>query len=268
MANTRYENYVLSNRLEDQLATHLNLLDFVTINNELTATAGMIVKVNTYSATGEAQVVAEREGNTESIEMSYTPKEYTVKTTQARFIYTDEDEMIDPFLVDGGIKNLSVALTNKLTEQVMTEFGKATLAVNYSSAPTFNDFVDALAMMNHADDATGSESNNHGVFALLNRKSKAMLQKGMKDELKYVEDYIRQGYIGHIAGVPIRVCDVIPEGQIIIATREAVTYFRKKGVETEQERDMNRRINTIYGRMVGFPALTDAGKIVLIKPAA
>lgn len=268
MPNTRYENFVLSNRLEDQLSTHLNLLDFVTINNELTATAGTIVKVNTYSATGKAQVVAEREGNTETIAMSYTTKEYTVKTTQARFEYTDEDEMTDPFLVDGGIKNLSVALTNKLTEQVMAEYGKATLSVNYSTSPTFNDFVDGLSKLNFVDDAAGSESNSPGVFALLNRKSKAMLQKGMKDELKYVEDYIRQGYIGHIAGVPIRVCDVIPEGQIVIATREAVTYFRKKGTETEQERDKNRRINTIYGRMVGFPALTDAGKIVLLKPSA
>ena len=266
MPNTRYENYVLTNRLTDQLETRMNMLDYVTVNNDLTATAGMTVKVNTYSATGTAEKLEEGEGNTQSIEMSYTSKEYKVGTTQARFIYTDEDEMTDPYLVDGGVRNISVALTNSVSDDVIAEFGKTSLKVRYSGTPKFDDFVDALAMMTKPDDAAGSEDAPE-AFALLNRKSKAMIQKSMKDDLKYVEDYARQGYIGHVAGVPARINDTVPDGKIIIATREAVTYFRKKAAETEQERDGNARKNTIYGRVVGFAALTDEGKCVILQPA-
>lgn len=266
MPNQRYENFVLSNRLTDQLETRMNMLDFATVNNDLTANAGMTIKINTYSATGEAEKVAEGEGNTQSIEMSYTPKEYVVETTQARFIYTDEDEMTDPFLVDGGVRNLSVAITNSVTNDVIGEFGKATLKVNYSGSPTFDNFVDALSMMTHPDNAAGSE-DGPDAFALVNRKMKAKLQKSLKDDLKYVEGYVRQGYIGHIAGVPIRVNDAVPDDKVIIATREAVTYYRKKSAETEQDREKNTRTNILYGRLVGVTALTDEGKAVLLEPA-
>lgn len=266
MPHTRYENFVLENRLTDQLETRMNMLDFVTVNDQLASEAGMTVKVNTYSAAGAAEKLGEGEGNSQEIEMSYTAKEYKVGTTQAKFIYTDEAEMADPFLVDGGVRNLSVAITNSVTNDVIAEFSKSTKVVNYSGAPKFDDFVDALALMTRADDASGSE-NIPETFALVNHKSKALLQKGVKDDLKYVEDFARQGYIGHVAGVAIRVNDAVPEGWVIIATKEAVTYFRKKAATTEQERDGDRRKNTLYGRLVGFAALTDEGKCAILKPA-
>lgn len=266
MPHTRYENFVLENRLTDQLETRMDMLDYVTVNDQLASEAGMTVKVNTYSATGAAEKLGEGEGNSQEIEMSYAAKEYKVGTTQAKFVYTDEAEMTDPFLVDGGIRNLSVAITNSVTNDVIAEFGKTSKIVNYSGAPKFDDFVDALAMMTHSGNAAGSEDALE-AFALVNRKSKALLQKGLKDDLKYVEDYARQGYIGHVAGVAIRVNDAVPEGQVIIATKEAVTYFRKKAATTETERDGDHRKNTLYGRLVGFAALTDEGKCVLLKPA-
>ena len=132
MANTRYENFVLENQLKDQLETRLNLLNFATINSSLQAQAGMTVKVNVYSATGVAEVVTEGNGNTQSIEMSYQQKPYVVGTTQARFIYTDEDEMTDPFLVESGIRNLSVAISNKITDAVIAAFESTPNSYTYS----------------------------------------------------------------------------------------------------------------------------------------
>jgi hypothetical protein len=266
MPNTRFENYVLENRLSDQLETRMNMLDYVTVNDQLATEAGMTVKVHAYVATGAAEKLEEGEGNSQSVEMSYSTKEYKVGTTQAHFVYTDEDEMADPFLVDGGVRNLSVAITNSVTNDVIAEFGKASLVVYYSGAPKFDDFVDALGMLTVSDNAAGSEDEPE-TFALVNRKSKALVQKGLKDDLKYVEDYARQGYIGHVAGVAIRVNDAVPEGWVIIATKEAVTYFRKKAATTEQEREGNTRKNTLYGRLVGFAALTDEGKCAILKPA-
>lgn len=264
MANTRYPNFVLENKLKDQLATSLSLLDYVTIDDSLTQEAGQIKKVNVYSATGAAEKVAEGEGNTQSIVMSYTTKTYTVGTVQARFVYTDEDEMTDPYLVDGGMKNLSIALTNSITEDVMAEFDKATNKVEYAAASgvTYASFVDAIALLNKEDD------ENAGIFALCSPNMKAMLRKNLKDELKYVEDHVRTGYIGTVCGVPVRISKAITDGEVVIGTRKAVTYFRKKSVETEQAREENTRTNTIYGRLVGVAALTDENEIALIKQSA
>jgi len=46
--------------------------------------------------------------------------------------------------------------------------------------------------------------------------------------------------------------------------RDAVTLFNKKGVEVEQERDANTRLNEIYSRKYYLAALTDATKVVKI----
>lgn len=265
MANTRYENFVIENQLKDQLATRMNLLNWATVNDRLQAEAGMKVKVKVYSATGAAETVAEGQGNTQSIEMSHADADYTVGTTQARFVYTDEDEMADPYLVEGGIRNLSDAITNAVNNDIIAEFGKAGRAVGYTGAPSFSGLVDAIALVDVKDDAAGGQDQERSLFGLCNRNTKAALQKALKDDLKYVEAFVRTGYIGTVAGVNLYICDAVPDDTLYIATREAVTYFRKKNVETENERVPNTRTNNLYGRVVGFAALTDDTKAVIYE---
>ena len=57
-------------------------------------------------------------------------------------------------------------------------------------------------------------------------------------------------------------------GTIVVATRQAVTLFNKKGVEVEQERDGDIRQNTIFSRKYYLAALTDATKAVKIVVSA
>lgn len=265
--HTRYDNFVLTNQLKDQLATRMNMLNYATVDDSLTANAGMKVKVHKYSASGAAEVVAEGADNTGAITMSYDEAEYTVQTTQAKFVYTDEAQMTDPFLVEGGIRNLSDAITNKVNADIIAELEKADDAhiVQYSTAPAFGDFVDAIATLDIKDTATGAEPEGGELFALCNKGMRAKLQKSLKDDLKYVEAYIRTGYIGTVAGVNLYYCDAISDDVVVIANRKAVTYFRKKAVETEQKREAGIRTNTLYGRIVGFAALTDATKAALIR---
>jgi hypothetical protein len=260
MANKRYENFVLENKLKDQLETKLSMLDYVTVDDSLVESAGMTKKVNVYKASGAAQDVAEGEGNTESIEMSYTPAEYKVGTTQARFVYTDEDAMTDPYVVEAGTSKLAESLVNAMSKKVNDEYWHATEYISASSID-FSTFVDAIAKFNKEGD------NELSLFALCNPSMKAALRKALKDDLKYVEDFTRTGYIGHVAGVPIIGDKLVPDNSVIIATKEAVTYFRKKNVETEQDRDQNTRKNILYGRQVGVVAFTDATQCVIIAPA-
>ena len=266
--NTRYDNFVLQNQLKDQLTTRMNLLNYATVDDSLAAEAGMIVKIHKYEASGAAEVVSEGSDNSGAITMGYSEVAYTVQTTQAKFVYTDEAQMTDPFLVEGGIRNMADALTNAVNAAIIAQLETVDDAhtVNWSSAVTFADIVDAIGKLAIKDQATGAEDlGSAGLFALVNRKMRGKLQKALKDDLKYVEAFIRTGYIGTVAGVNFYVSDAVSDDTIIIASREAVTYFRKKGVETEQKREPGTRTNTLYGRLVGFAAQTDATKVAKVR---
>lgn len=265
--HVRYDNFVLENQLKDQLATRLNLLSYATVDDGLAAAAGMKVKVHKYQASGAAEVVAEGADNSGAITMSYDEAEYTVQTTQAKFVYTDEAQMTDPFLVEGGIRNLSDAITNQVNADIIAQLENADDAhtVCWTTAPTFDNIVDAIATLDIKDAANGAEQPGGELFALCNKAMRAKLQKALKDDLKYVEAFIRTGYIGTVAGVNLYVCDDISADTLVIGSREAVTYYRKKAVETEQKREPGTRTNTLYGRLVGFAALTDATKVAKVR---
>lgn len=53
MAHTIYDNFYLSNEVEDQFNSHLDLQQFCTVDNSLVGTAGMKRKINVYKATKE-----------------------------------------------------------------------------------------------------------------------------------------------------------------------------------------------------------------------
>lgn len=56
--------------------------------------------------------------------------------------------------------------------------------------------------------------------------------------------------------------DIVPQGKVFLATREAVTAFIKKGVEVERDREPNTRKNDLYIRKVMVIALTNADKCI------
>ena len=94
------------------------------------------------------------------------------------------------------------------------------------------------------------------------------VRAALKDDLKYVEAFAKNGYVGTVGGVNVHTKKDATQGTIVIATKEAVTMFVKKGTEVEQERDANIRKNTVYSRKYGIFALTDATQAVkLVKGA-
>lgn len=261
MAHTIYQNFVLENKLEDLLTTHIDMNQFATQDTSLVEEAGMTKKINQYTSTGNVEDLAMGAGNTQEIEVSFTQVPYTVGVTQGRFAYYDEQEMTDPMVVDAGLYGLATRMTNDLTAKIIAEFDKATLTYDASATGlTFNAIVDAIAKFPHED-------AEDGLFILINRADLAGLRKNLKDELKYVEAFARTGYIGSVCGVPVYVSDAVPAKKAFLATKEAVTVFTKKGSETEQERDANIRKNTVYARKVMLVALTDATRVVEIATA-
>ena len=255
MANQVYENFYLSNEVEDQFNSHLDLTQFCTVDKTLQGTAGMKRVINVYSATNGTEKLAKGAGNTKSISVSFAPKEYEILMAQNRFDYYDEEAMTDPNIVPVGMKHAGTDLYNTANADIYAEYAKATL----STAPTafdFAAFVDASAKLGleNIEDVT--------LFGFVHPDDMAAVRKALKDDLKYVEAYAKNGYVGTVAGINLYGKADATAGTIIVATKDAVTLFVKTGVETEQERDGNTRQNSIFNRKYYLAALTDATKAV------
>lgn len=261
MANTVYENFFLSNTVEDQFNSHLDLQRFCVVDDTLTGTAGMKRVIHTYRATDGTEKLTIGQGNSKSIEVSYTPVEYEIALAQNNFKWFDEHAMTDPMLVPVGMKHIGTDMWNTVQADIYGEFAKTGVQVE-AAAFNFDAFVDASAALN-LENVEGME-----IFAFVAPADKAKIRKALKDELKYVESYARQGYIGSVAGINLYDKADATEGEIVVAIRGAVTIFNKKGVETEQEREPNTRQNTAYSRKYYVVALTDESKAVKIKLTA
>lgn len=262
MAHTIYDNFFLSNEVEDQFNSHLDLMQFCTIDNSLVGTAGMLRKVNVYRATDGTEKLAMGVGNSKSIEVGYTEKEYRILLAQNRFQYFDEQAMTDPNLVPVGMKHAGTDMFNTVNADIFAEFGKTKLSVPVA-AFDFAAFVDGAAKLNL--------ENLEGVsiFGFVCPADMGKVRKALKDDLKYVEAFAKSGYVGTVAGISLYTKADATEGEIIIGTKEAVTLFNKKGVEVEQitvdkrsEEAANIRQNTVFSRKYYLAALTDETKAV------
>ena len=265
MAHTIYDNFYLSNEVEDQYNSHLDLQQFCTVDNTLEGTPGMKRKINVYSATGGTQKLGIGEGNTKSIEVSYIDKEYEILMAQNRFEYYDEQAMIDPMLVPVGTRHMGTDLFNTVNAEIFAEFNKATIVTNPTKFD-FAAFVDAQSALNleNLEDVS--------IFGFVAPSDMGEIRKTLKDDLKYVEAFSKNGYVGTVAGINLYTKKDAVKGTIIIATKEAVTLFNKKGTEVEQpprgSDDANIRKNTILSRKYYLAALTDTTKVVKMTTAS
>ena len=257
MANQVYDNVVLANKIEDILTTAVDLTSYMTVDTSMTQEAGMKKKINTYKATGDVETLTMGNGNTGDIEVSFATKEYNVETVQGRFQYYDEQAMTDPMVVQAGLEGIAKTMINDFTAKAVAEFDKATLTVQRTGF-AFTDIVDAIAKLN--------TENEDGLFILVGVADLAKFRKELADDLKYSEGFVRTGYVGSVCGVPVIVTKAITNGNIYLASKEAVTLFIKKDTEVEQERDANVRNNKVYIRKVAVVALTDENKVVKLTP--
>lgn len=258
MGNVIFNDQVIEKKYDSVLSTKLDMQRFLTVDRQLAENSGMIKKIVRKTVTGSVEDLAMTEGNEGYIEVGTSTKDYEVGVTQGRFAYYDEEAMRDDKVVDAGITGLAETMVNDFTSKAVAEWNKASM-IQFSASWTFANIVDAIAMMN----LEGEE----GLFILINPAQQAAFRKNLKDDLKYVEAFVRVGYIGSVCGAPVYVSKAIPAGKAFLATKEAVTLFLKKGVERELDRDPNTRKSTEYIRKVALVALTDETKVVKLSAA-
>ena len=262
MANTVYANKVIEAKAKDLLTTAVNTRNLMTIDDSLTQEAGMTKTINVYTYSGEAEELAAGVGNTASKRgnISYTGTDYTVKMVQQAFDYTDEDFMKDNTIVDNMLKGANQVMINKMTSDFLTECAKATLKQTFTkgSAIGYDTIVDAISKLNLEDESE--------VFIVIPNAWKASLRKDQDYKSARMGEVIYNGQVGTICGIPVIASKALTD-KAYVMTKEAVKLFMKKDVEVEQDRDKDKRINSVYLRTAYISALVDATKICEISEA-
>ena len=250
-----YDNFVLAEKILSILSTKMDINRYMTIDNSLTETAGMVKKIHKYVGSGNVQDLARGEGNTEYLNADFTEEEYRVSRTQGAIRYFDDDEMTDPVLIETKVKTLSESMVNDWTAKAIVEFGKTSNQAVFTDYKLAN-WADAIAVY------ANKYESQEGLFFLAAMDLVPTIRKALGDQLMYVESYIRTGAIGSILGVPIYTSKAVPSGLMFMATKDAVTAFMKKGVNVEQKRDPNTKENMIFASRYAVIALTDESKCV------
>ena len=238
----------------------------MTIDTSLTQNAGMVKTINTYTYTGAAEEVAAGSGNSTRGSIAYVGKDYTVKMVQQAFDYLDEDFMKDPVIVDFGIKGATSVMTNDMTSKfyaaLATKNGASELVKGITFAKgkglSYDVIVDAISELNLEDESK--------VFVVIPNAWKADLRKDADYKSARQGEVIYNGQVGTICGIPVVATKALTD-KAYVMTNEAVTLFLKKDVEVEQDRDADKRKNSVYLRDCYVCALTDATKACKITEA-
>ena len=257
--NKIVDRKVIEDRIKDILETSLDTVQLMTVDADLEQNAGMVKHINTYEYEGAVEAVAEGATNTVRGKVTFTEKEYRVGVKQQVFDYTDEQYMKDPMVVEVGAKGMSTEMKNDMNNDYFVEIDKTTTLHEHTGSFSYDVVVDAIEKMNLEDET--------GLFLLIGNDSKAEIRKDDDFKASKMGEILYTGQIGDISGVPVIVSKKVPEGTKYLATKEAVTLFTKKDVETESDRDKEHRINTEIARRVCLVALTDSTKAVKITKA-
>ena len=264
--NTVYPNKVIEAKAKDILTTQINARSMMTIDTSLTQNAGMVRTINTYTYTGSAEEVSAGSGNSTRGSISYVGNDYTVKMVQQAFDYLDEDFMKDPVIVDYGIKGATSVMTNKMTSDfysaLATKSGATELVKGITFAKgkalSYDVIVDAISELNLEDESK--------IFIVIPNAWKASLRKDADYKSAQMGEVIYNGQVGTICGIPVIATKALTN-KAYVMTNEAVTLFLKKDVEVEQDRDADKRKNSVYLRDCYVCALTDATKACKITEA-
>lgn len=256
-----YDNEVLSTKIKNALNTALNLQNFATVDYSLTAAPGMQIKVRTYTPSGEAERLAMGQANTTYVGADFVEADYRVNTLQATAKYFDEQGMADPTAIDTTINQIPTAITNSLNQEVIDEMDKTTTTVTWT--PTVASVLEALAEFPEDEVLTASNK-----FLLVNNKDYLALIKDAIAKSMYVKDNTNTSGLGSVAGVPVYVSKLVPDGKAFLGDKTAVTIYMKKGYGVETDRDIEKRAVTMVANTVNVVALTDAKHMIKLTKGA
>ena len=176
--------------------------------------------------------------------------------------------MKDSTIVDNMLKGANQKMVNKMT----ADFLAALSAKNASQQElvkgvtftkggslSYDVIVDAISELNQEDESK--------IFIIIPNKWKAALRKDSDYKSAQLGQVIYNGQVGTICGIPVIATKALTD-KAYVMTAEAVKLFMKKDVNVEQDRDPDKRKNSVYLRMTYVVALVDSTKVCKITEAA
>lgn len=252
MANTVFDNKIIEAKAKDLLETKINTRSLMAVDTSLALEPGMTKTINVYTYTGDAEELANGEGNKAEGSIAFVGHDYKVKRVQSNFVYTDDDFMADNSVVDNGVAGATNELKNKMNADFFAECAKATLSV--AGGVSYDTIVDGIAKLNVED-----ESN---VLVVIPTEKKAELRKDEDYKTARMGEVVYTGQVGQICGIPV-VASNAATGSYVM-TNDAVKLFLKKDISAGTDRDENTTKNSVYVRAYYIAALVDNTKICKI----
>lgn len=277
-----FTNAYIANEVQDARNSALDHQIFTTVDTTLAANVGDIYHIDRIILAGAAQDVAEGYGNTSDISTDTDQIDYEVKTAQARFVYTDERMRRTPNEVAAGIGHLGTTIYNKINSEIVAQLAEGTQtlsvdALNFDAVVDAQNLLDLDTFAELGDDEgnNGGETKAVQTMMLVGKDLRAAIRKACKDELQYVEAYVRTGYVGTLAGTNVYYSKLMDAddyaGTAFLFTQKAVTTFIKENVDIEQigkgnrsAEEANLRMNAAFARQTYVVALTDDTKVAVI----
>lgn len=254
MANTVFENKVISAKATDLLTTSVNARSLMTIDNTLAETEGMTRTINVYTYTGKVEKLADGAKNSTRGAIAYTGVDYKVQRAQQVFDYSDSDYMKDNGIVDMALDGANALMANEMTADFYAECDKAELEHTAASFG-YEAIVDAIAKLNIEDESK--------LFVVIPNSWKADIRKDEDYKNARMGEVVYNGQVGTIAGIPVIATNALVD-KAYVMTNEAVHLFMKKDVEVEQDRDVETKTNTVVLATYYICALRNNNKICRI----
>ncbi len=263
MAHTLYENFVLENKITNDVNTKLDVNSLFTVDNSLATDAGLTKYINKYTYTGEVEKLEKGAKNADGTKgsVAYVQVPYTVERYQHTFTYNDMDVMQDPYFLDVATNGAAITMSDKIRAQYFEELAKIAQpdegeepAPNYVEvdALTYDAVVDALA-------AIGKEVETD-MFIVMGLDGRKAIRKDADFKSSRQGEILYTGQFGTIAGVPCLFSKLVPEKTAYITAKDQVKLFVKKDGSVEQDRDIETKDNTVVYERHGVMALVDETK--------
>ena len=258
MSNTVYANKVIEAKAKDLLTTAVNARSLMSVDTSLVENPGMTKTINVYTYTGQAEELEAGAGSSHRGSIAYVGHDYTVKMVQQAFDYNDEDFMKDNTIVDNMLKGANQVMVNKMTADFITEAKKTETASTFSGKISYDAIVDAISELKVEDESK--------LFIVIPNAWKAALRKDADYKAARMGEVVYNGQVGTIAGLPVIATNALTS-EAFVMDNTAIKLFMKKDVEVEQERDADKRKNSVYLRSAYICALVDNSKICKVSAA-
>lgn len=248
-----YENFVLENKMTNDVNTALDVNALFTRDESLATEAGLDKVIHKYTYTGKVEQLNAGEKNSVRGAVSYVPEKYTVKRYQQTFDYNDMDIMQDPYLLDVATNGAAIVMANEIRDEYFAELAKISNTDTYD-ALNYDVIVDALASI-------GREVEND-MFIVMGLDARAAIRKDADYKASRQGEILYSGQFGTIAGVPCLFTkhSACANGEVFITAKDQVKFFVKKDGSVEQDRDIETKDNTVVYERHGVMALVDETK--------